>query len=166
MLLNKYLQELWFDLPIQKYVPEWDDWNFVVCPMITWKGSSHYLQLGSFWPGWCRFGVGNISGFWVGVWAACGLAYFLLERLLFQWNASNVQFPAKRLEIVVHLASVKNNWDLEALGRKKTWRNTYGNQHFRANRSNTCAIVSCVLYTNQIHVQFFRTCFWYIRMLI
>ena len=47
---------------------------------------------------------------------ACDLAYFLLERLVFQWNASNVQFPAKRPEIVVHLASIKNNWDLEALG--------------------------------------------------
>ena len=85
-------------------------------PWLTWKGSSHYLQLGNFWPGWCRFGVGNISGFCVCVWGACGLAYFLLERLVFQWNASNVQFPAKRPEIVVHLASIKNNWDLEALG--------------------------------------------------
>ena len=85
-------------------------------PWLPWKGSSHYLQLGSFWPGWCRFGVGNISGFCVCVWGACGLAYFLLERLVFQWNASNVQFPAKRPEIVVHLASIKNNWDLEALG--------------------------------------------------
>ena len=47
---------------------------------------------------------------------ACDLAYFLLERIVFQWNASNVQFPAKRPEIVVHLASIKNNWDLEALG--------------------------------------------------
>ena len=33
-------------------------------PWLPWKGSSHYLQLGCFWPGWCRFGVGNISGFW------------------------------------------------------------------------------------------------------
>ena len=50
------------------------------------------------------------------VWGACGLAYFLLEHLVFQWNASNVHFPARRPEILVHLASIENNCDLEALG--------------------------------------------------
>ena len=73
-------------------------------PWLPWKGSNHSLQLGSFWPGWCRFGA--CFGC---VWGACGRAYFLLERLVFQWNASNVQFPAKCPEILVHLASIKNN---------------------------------------------------------
>ena len=57
-------------------------------PGLPWKGSSHYLQLGCFWPGWCRFGVGNISGFWVCV--AC-----MWPRLLFTRTPC---FSVKRLK--------------------------------------------------------------------
>ena len=136
-------------------------------PWLPWKGSSHYLQLGSFWPGWCRFGVGNISGFCVCVWGACGLAYFLLERLVFQWNASNVQFPAKRPEIVVHLASIKNNWDLEALGREIHHfpeKNGLNMQFARPFGPKLDYFFECVSYFSLIFSNFLLFCFAYVLL--
>ena len=50
-------------------------------PWLPWKGSSHYLQLGFFDQVDVDLGLETSVG--------CGLAYFLLKRLVFQWNASN-----------------------------------------------------------------------------
>ena len=71
-------------------------------PWLPWKGSSHYLQLGSFWPGWCRFGVGNISGFCVCVcvWGC------MWPRLLFTRTPC---FSVKRLKRPVSRKTPRNS---------------------------------------------------------
>lgn len=95
----------------KKYMP--DDWNFLLCPMITLEGlkplpsaRKFLTMLRSIW--------GRKHGWVLGVclWGACGFAYRKSRMYVFQWSAWNVQFPRKTSRNMVHLASIyDNDWD-------------------------------------------------------